>query len=428
MKKIYKKFLLSGIILSLVLSMNIVTNASTRVDSTRTDDNGDPYNGWVQIDNRQYYYEDGELHSKTGVDVSAYQEQIDWNAVKNDDVEFAIIRIGYGDDCTSQDDAYANYNMDECERIGLPYGVYIYSYAQDNDNVQSEIAHTVRMLKGRNPEIGVWFDSEENSSLAVAGASALNRFADTFLETMQNENGYKVGLYASKYWLTSILTSDVLRQYDTWVAQYYNTLTYAGDYKIWQYASDGDVAGISGRVDMNAMICDESINERMDYFESAANTDIENYVRTDYLEYLGRTADESGLEAYSAKLMSTGDYESIDDSLKSSDEYKRHVCKTVSEGLYYSVLGRNADESGLDAQTNYLMCQDMDAIVNLVDNMEESSEYRDTKKENFIQNCYKFYLNRNASEGEIDAWMNTNLLRDIHYGIYYSQEALNIRN
>lgn len=384
--------------------------------------------GWNQIGERQYYYENGELCSKTGVDVSAYQGIIDWEVAKDDGIEFAIIRIGIGDDIARQDDFYANRNMDECERLGIPYGVYIYSYAQNNDNVQSEIAHTVRMLRGRNPEIGVWFDSEENSSLEAAGADALNRFADTYLETMQNEYGYRVGLYASKYWLTSILTSNMLKQYSTWVAQYYNTLTYSGDYKIWQYASDGNVAGIPGRVDMDAMIVDSNDMIRMDYFADAAQTEIENYVRTDYIEYLGRPADESGLQAYSDKLQSTGDYAAIDDGLRSSVEYKSHVAEIITEGLYNNVLNRGADESGLEAYNNYFMSQDIDSIVEVVSSMEDSAEHRNAKKEEFIRKCYRFYLEREADESEVHAWMNTNLLRDINYGIYYSQEALNIRN
>lgn len=410
---------------NLILCMAVITLTVVAAFNVKAADYED---GWNLIGDRQYYYEDGELCSKTGVDVSAYQGIIDWEVAKNDGIEFAIIRIGIGDDIARQDDLYANRNMDECERLGIPYGVYIYSYAQDNDNVQSEIAHTLRMLQNRNPEIGVWFDSEENSSLEAAGASALNRFADTYLETIQNEYGYRAGLYASKYWLTSILTSDMLKQYDTWVAQYYNTLTYDGDFKIWQYASDGNVAGIPGRVDMDAMIVDSSDMIRMDYFADAAQTEIENYVRTDYIEYLGRPADESGLQAYSDKLQSTGDYAAIDNGLRSSDEYRSHVAETVVNALYNDVLNRNSDESGLEARTEYLMNTDIDAIVDMYISMDDSAEHRNAKKEEFIKKCYRFYLEREADEREVDAWMNTNLLRDINYGIYYSQEALNLRN
>lgn len=383
--------------------------------------------GWNQIGERQYYYQDGELASKTGVDVSAYQPGIDWSAAQADGIEFAIIRIGYGDDSYSQDDAWADYNMDECERIGMPYGVYIYSYATSDEHTQSEIAHTVRMLQGRNPEIGVWFDSEENSCLERAGADALNRFADTYMEIMQNEYGYRTGLYASKYWLTSILTNDTLRLYDIWVAQYSNTLTYDGDYKIWQYASDGSVDGIPGNVDMDAMLVDSSDNARMDYVEDTARQKAENYVRTDYMEYLHREADPSGLEAYTNKLLSTGDYAGIDDSLRSSAEYKERVAAVITDGLYNGVLGRDADPDGENAVTSYLMCQNLDSITELYINMEDSVEHRNVKKEEFTENCYRFYLHREASTEEVSDWMQQDLLRDINYGIYYSQEAQNLR-
>lgn len=404
-----------------VLAMAFVAVTAFNVQAAEYPD------GWNQVNGRQYYYENGELKSKTGVDVSAYQPNINWDAAKDDGIQFAIIRIGFGDDLERQDDKWADYNMDECERIGMPYGVYIYSYATSDDHTQSEIAHTVRMLQGRNPEIGVWFDSEENSCLERAGADALNRFADTYMETIRNEYGYRTGLYASKYWLTSILTSDSLRMYNIWVAQYSNNLTYDGDYKIWQYASDGSVDGIPGRVDMDAMLADSSDNTRMDYVEDIARQDAENYVRTDYMEYLHREADQSGLEAYTNKLMATGDFTGIDESLRSSAEYKERVAAVITDGLYNGILGRDADPDGENAVTSYLMCQNLDSITELYINMEDSEEYRNAKKEEFIENCYRFYLHRETSTEEINDWMQQNLLRDISYGIYYSQEAINKR-
>ena len=76
---------------------------------------------------------------------------IDWNAVKNSDVEYVIIRCGYGDNYTSQDDKQWLRNVSECERLGIPYGVYIYSYAQTTAQAKSEADHVLRLLKGHNP-------------------------------------------------------------------------------------------------------------------------------------------------------------------------------------------------------------------------------------------------------------------------------------
>ena len=94
------------------------------------------------------------------IDVSSYNGFIQWDNMKNY-IEGTIIRIGYGNDIQSQDDAAAIRNMDECERLGIPYGVYLYSYALDYYDAASETAHALRLLKGRSPELGVWFDMED---------------------------------------------------------------------------------------------------------------------------------------------------------------------------------------------------------------------------------------------------------------------------
>lgn len=90
------------------------------------------------------------------IDVSSHDGLIDWNRIE-EHIEGVIIRIGYGNDIEGQDDKQAIRNMNECERLGIPYGVYIYSYALTSDEVTSEINHTLRMLQGRSPVRGVWF-------------------------------------------------------------------------------------------------------------------------------------------------------------------------------------------------------------------------------------------------------------------------------
>ena len=100
------------------------------------------------------------------IDVSSYNGFIQWDNMKNY-IEGTIIRIGYGNDIQSQDDAAAIRNMDECERLGIPYGVYLYSYALDYYDAASETAHALRLLKGRSPELGVWFDMEKKPGLKL---------------------------------------------------------------------------------------------------------------------------------------------------------------------------------------------------------------------------------------------------------------------
>ena len=89
---------------------------------------------------------------KKGIDVSSHQGKIDWDKVKAGGVEFAIIRCGYGSDIKEQDDAEFERNISECARVRIPYGVYLYSYADSVEKARSEAHHTLRMLNGRKPD------------------------------------------------------------------------------------------------------------------------------------------------------------------------------------------------------------------------------------------------------------------------------------
>lgn len=229
--------------------------------------NGELLKGWQTIGNRKYYFSStGILQSQVGIDVSSYQGLIDWEKVKNDGIEFAIIRIGYGSDVKKdnngdgiydQDDIYAEINMSECERLGIPYGVYLYSYALSDSDLNSEINHTLRLLKGHNPTIGVFFDYENDSykdKYGLPSTEAITRFAVNFNEAMI-KNGYKSGTYTYNYFWDTQLYSPLLNKYPKWLADYTKGFYPADDtYFIWQYTSSGSVTGISGNVDMNVYI------------------------------------------------------------------------------------------------------------------------------------------------------------------------------
>lgn len=209
--------------------------------------------GWQTVNERKYYFSQSGV-SKLGIDVSKHNGVIDWEKVKNDGIDFAIIRIGIGDDLTSQDDPQAIRNMNECERLGIPYGVYLYSYAMSVGEVPSEVRHTLRMISGRNPQMGVFFDMEDaddyKAKRGMPSNTELNNICISFLNQIANA-GYKVGLYSNTYWFTNVLTDPRLNNYGKWVAQYNDTCTYKGNYVMWQYTSSGSVNGISGNVDMN---------------------------------------------------------------------------------------------------------------------------------------------------------------------------------
>lgn len=184
-----------------------------------------------------------------GVDVSTFQGNIDWEKVKAAGIGFAILRVGYGSDMKSQDDRTFKRNADECTRLGIPFGVYIYSYANSIDKAISEAKHTLRLIKGYNLSYPVFYDLEDVTTSRCT-KDLIGRMADAYCEAIAKA-GYKVGIYANKYWFENILISPVFNKYDKWIAQYNSKCTYQGKYTMWQYSSSEIVPGIKGKCDVN---------------------------------------------------------------------------------------------------------------------------------------------------------------------------------
>lgn len=180
--------------------------------------------------------------AKKVIDVSYHNGVIDWAKVKAAGVDGAIIRCGYGDNITSQDDKQFKRNADECTRLGIPFGVYIYSYAKTVAQAESEAQHVLRLISGYKLSYPVYLDLEQAGTESGAIERA-NKFGD-IIEVA----GYWCGVYANKNWWDNYLAG--LTRFTRWVARYNSELG-MDNVDIWQYTSDGTVDGISGRVDMN---------------------------------------------------------------------------------------------------------------------------------------------------------------------------------
>ena len=185
-----------------------------------------------------------------GIDVSKYQGSIDWDTVATQ-IDFAIIRCGYGDDMTSQDDPQWYTNADACTRLGIPFGVYIYSYAQTDEEARSEAYHVLRLIEGYEPTLPIYLDLEdEKYILPNCSNEDILRHTRIFCEIIEAA-GYECGVYANWNWWTNYLTSSEYDQWDRWIARYASAPGYSKDYTIWQYTSSGTISGISGNVDLN---------------------------------------------------------------------------------------------------------------------------------------------------------------------------------
>lgn len=183
------------------------------------------------------------LIAKKGVDISNHNGDIDVNKLKESGYDFVMIRCGFGDDMTSQDDKRFEQNVQKCEESGMPWGVYLYSYALTTAEAESEVAHTLRLLKGKKPSLPIAFDMEDADGYkAKAGMpdnEKLVEICKTYL-TGISDAGYYPMLYASLNWLKSKLNDEeLLSSYDIWLAQWNDECTYNGKtLGIWQYGGE----------------------------------------------------------------------------------------------------------------------------------------------------------------------------------------------
>lgn len=177
------------------------------------------------------------------IDVSTHQGTIDWAKVKASGVDGAIIRCGYGSDIASQDDKQWKRNADECTRLGIPFGTYLYSYAKTTAQAKSEAEHVLRLVKGYNLSYPIYYDLEEDGT--ESGAIERAKVFGDIIEAA----GYWCGVYANKSWWTNHLAG--LERFVKWVAQYNSVCTYGGSYDMWQYTSSGSIPGVNGNCDVN---------------------------------------------------------------------------------------------------------------------------------------------------------------------------------
>lgn len=189
------------------------------------------------------------------IDVSEHNGAIDWQQVK-DAGYHAIIRCGFGRfDQGGRYDYYWDRNTSECERLGIPYGVYWYSYASRAESAQVEARQCLDAISGRKISYPVYFDTEEPGTQSV---SAIN--AEAFCSTVQNA-GYRAGIYASESWWNSYL-GGLADKYTPWVANWSRQPSIACD--LWQRSgADGDnieTAPGVGAVDMNVVLNEGILN------------------------------------------------------------------------------------------------------------------------------------------------------------------------
>lgn len=196
--------------------------------------------------------------SKTGVlgiDVSKWQKEIDWDKVKNEGVDFAIIRCGYRGSVTGSlvEDPYFEQNIKGARAAGIKVGVYFFTQAVNEVEAVEEASMVISLVRDYELQYPVFIDTEgaggngRADSLNVEERTAV---CEAFCTTVKNA-GLEAGVYASRNWYNNKLTVSTLESYAIWLAEYRSVPLYQGYYQMWQYTSKGKINGINGNVDLN---------------------------------------------------------------------------------------------------------------------------------------------------------------------------------
>lgn len=199
--------------------------------------------------------------AKGVIDVSAWQGNINWQAVKNSGVEGAIIRIGYGWD--NGFDKQALRNISECRRLGIPFGIYLYSYAYDANTGAAEGSSLVNLLQKAgvsSSDLGypVYYDLEKwtwAGHEVPNNPGTYNGIVNAWYSKLKSAGYTNLAVYSYTSYLNKELNSSNIHSKTRWVAQYGSSMEYTAfptNDRGWQYTSKGRVNGISGTVDLSA--------------------------------------------------------------------------------------------------------------------------------------------------------------------------------
>ena len=186
-------------------------------------------------------YESDTITSQVGIDVSAHQQEIDWQRVADSGVQFAILRVGYRGytEGAIQEDAYFTQNLEGAIDAGLDVGVYFFSQAIDEQEAREEARFVLDKISGYLLAFPVFFDWEKIGSEARSDTmdlASLTIVTDTFCN---QQLGYEE------------LHLPSLQTYTFWLAEYNDTPSFAYHFDLWQYSASGTVDGIEGDVDLN---------------------------------------------------------------------------------------------------------------------------------------------------------------------------------
>ena len=206
----------------------------------------------VGVKYEDIYTEYKNNKTKIGIDISKWQGNVDFQKLKEANVEFVMIRLGYQTGFGKEIvlDKYYEQNIKLANKYGIKAGVYFYSYAKNTNDAKKQAEFVKKHIKNYKIDMPIAFDFEDwkNIELAKLSIYDINKNAKTFLDEIK-KYGYQVLNYGSKYYLENIWDID----YPTWLAHYTGKTNYSKDYKMWQLTENGLISGVQGFVDVNVL-------------------------------------------------------------------------------------------------------------------------------------------------------------------------------
>lgn len=200
-------------------------------------------------------YEDEQYKTVTGIDVSEFQGDIDWKAVKEDGIDFVMIRLGFRGSETGKLmlDAKFKENLKGAKNAGLDVGVYFFSQAVTPEEAIEEARYVLKHIRRKGVHYPVAFDMEPidgKERAAHLSKEENTAIADAFCQVI-DRNGYHPVIYGNPKWMRRHIDLSYLSDYDKWLAHYTDVTNYKSDFIMWQYTDNGTVDGIYGPVDLN---------------------------------------------------------------------------------------------------------------------------------------------------------------------------------
>lgn len=207
-------------------------------------------------DGVMHYYEDGERISHKGIDVSKYQNEIDWEKVASDEVEYAFIRLGirgYTEGEIIEDNTFED-NIEGALRNDIDVGIYFFTQALSEEEAEEEAEYVIESIAPYQVKYPVVLDVESVTNTKARSndltSEERTKYCIAFCEKIK-EAGYTPMIYGNLKTFTLLLNMEELEDYEKWFAYYDESYYFPYDFKIWQYTNKGKVAGIKGDVDLN---------------------------------------------------------------------------------------------------------------------------------------------------------------------------------